>query len=68
MEKVGEIVSQNCCLSIQAVAELINIDMETVWQILHNNFNMKKVCSKKVARLLTPEQKEIQMNICAGIL
>jgi len=29
---------------------------------------MKKVCLKKVLRLLTPEQKEIRMNICADIL
>jgi len=50
---------------IRAVAELINIDKETVRQILHNNFNMKKVCSKMVPRLLTPEQKEIRINICA---
>jgi len=42
--------------------------METVRQILHNNFNMIKVCSKMVLRLLTPEQKEIRMNICADIL
>jgi hypothetical protein len=29
---------------------------------------MKKVCSKLVPRLLIPEQKEIQINICADIL
>jgi len=29
---------------------------------------MKKVCSKNVPRLLTPEQKGIQMKICADIL
>ena len=42
-EKVGEIVQQNRLLSIRAVAELINIDKETVRQILHNNFDMKSV-------------------------
>ena len=68
IKKVGEIIQQNHCLSIWAVAELINIDKETVWQILHNNFNMKKVFSKMVLRLLTPEQKEIWMNICVDIL
>jgi len=40
IEKVIEIVRQNCCLCIQAVAEFIDIDKETVRQILHNNFNM----------------------------
>ena len=68
IEKVCEIVWQNRRLSVRAVAELINIDKETVRQILHNNFNMKKVFSKMVPRLLTPEQKVIQMNICADIL
>jgi len=29
---------------------------------------MKKVCSKMVPRLLTPEQNEIGMNICVDIL
>ena len=42
IEKVGEILRQNRRLSIRAVAELVNIDKETVRQILHNNFNMKK--------------------------
>ena len=68
IEKVGEIVQQNHRLSIRAVAELINIDNETVRQILHSNFNMKRVCSKMVLKLLTPEQKEIRMNICADNL
>ena len=68
IEKVGGIVRQNYRPSIRAVAELINIDKETVQHILHNNFNMKKVCSKMVPRLLTPEQKEIRTNICADIL
>jgi len=64
IEKVGEIVRQNRRLSIRAVAEFINITKETVRQILHK----KKVCSEMVPRLLTPEQKEIRMNICADIL
>jgi len=68
IEKVGEIVQQNRRQSIQAVADLINIDKETVGQILLNSFNMRNVCSKMEPRLLTPEQKEIRMNICVDIL
>ena len=45
------------------------IDKETVRQILHYIFNMKKkVCWKMVPRFLSPELKEIRMNICAGVL
>jgi len=59
IEKVSEIVQQDRRLSIRAVVELIIVDKETVRQILHNNFNMKKMCLEMVPRLLTPEQKEI---------
>jgi len=40
-EEVGEIIRQNRRLSIRAVAELINIDKETVRHILRSSFNMK---------------------------
>jgi hypothetical protein len=43
IKKVGEITRQNRRLSIRAVAELINIDMEMVPQILRTNFDTKKV-------------------------
>jgi hypothetical protein len=56
-EKVGD-CSKNRCLRIRAVAEVANIDKESVQQILHEHFNMKKVCLKIVPRILTPEQKE----------
>ena len=49
IEKVGEIVRQNRRLSIRAVAELINVDKETVGQILQNNFNTKK-CVRRWCR------------------
>jgi len=68
IEKVGEIVQQNRHPSIRVVSQIIIIDRGTVRQVLHNNFNMKKVCSKMVLRLLTPERKEIRMNFCADIL
>ncbi|KAJ8954988.1 hypothetical protein NQ318_000419, partial [Aromia moschata] len=32
------------------------------------SFNMRKVCAKTVPKLLTPEQNESRMNICADIL
>jgi len=59
-KKIGEIVRQNRRLSIRAVAELINMDEATVRQILHNNFNMKKVCLKMVPRLLTLNKRKFE--------
>jgi hypothetical protein len=40
------------------IAEMVNIDKETVRQVLHEDLNMTKVCAEMVPRLLTPEQKE----------
>ncbi|KAJ8960281.1 hypothetical protein NQ318_004006 [Aromia moschata] len=47
---------------------MTGIDKESVRQILHESFNMRKVCANIVPKLLTPEQKESRMNICADIL
>ncbi|KAJ8955017.1 hypothetical protein NQ318_000449 [Aromia moschata] len=55
-------------LSIRGLAEITEIDKECVRQILHEKFNMRKVCAKRVSKLLTPEQKESRMNICTDIL
>ncbi|KAJ8958126.1 hypothetical protein NQ318_006059 [Aromia moschata] len=48
--------------------EKIGIDKECLRQILHESFKMRKVCVKMVPKLLTPEQRESRMNICANIL
>ncbi|KAJ8959220.1 hypothetical protein NQ318_022482 [Aromia moschata] len=55
-------------LSIQRLAEITGTDKECVRQILHESFNMRKVCAKIVPKLLTPEEKESRMNICVDIL
>ncbi|KAJ8959823.1 hypothetical protein NQ318_011556 [Aromia moschata] len=56
-------------LSIRGLAEITGIDNGCcIRQILHESFNMSKVFSKMVPKLLTPEQKESIMNICAYIL
>ena len=68
VEKIREIIRKNRCLSIRAIAELVNIDKETVRQILHENLQMKKVCAKMVPTLFTPEEKETRLNICVDIL
>lgn len=50
IKNVGEIVQRNPNLGIRAVAKLSNLDRETVRQILHQNFNVTKICSKIVTR------------------
>lgn len=68
IEKIGSLIRQDRRLSIRAIAEMIGIDKESVRQVLHEHFNMKKVCSKMVPKILTPEQKDSRMEICSDIL
>ncbi|KAJ8963363.1 hypothetical protein NQ318_018836 [Aromia moschata] len=55
-------------LSTRGLAEITGIEKECVRQILHESFNMRKVCANLVPKLLTSEQKESRMNIYADIL
>ena len=48
--------------------ETLSIDKDTVWKILRDELNMKKVCAKMVPKLLRPDQKERRKELCADIL
>ena len=66
-EEIGDDHCPGCPSTSKTEANIEKV-CETVRQVSHNNFNMKKVCSKMVPKLLTPEQKEIRMNICDDVL
>ena len=53
-----KIVREDRRLSIRLIAEMMSIDKETVWQVLHENLHMTKVCAQVVSKLLTSDQKE----------
>ena len=46
----------------------MSINKETVWQVLHENLHMTKVCAQVASKLLTSDQKEKHQEICADIL
>jgi hypothetical protein len=68
VEKIGEIVWKDQCLSIRMITEMVNMDKETVRQILHDQLNMMKVCAKMVPKNLTQEQKDNRKNNCSDIM
>ncbi|KAJ8945765.1 hypothetical protein NQ318_022863 [Aromia moschata] len=68
LKKIGKLIREDHRLSIRRLAEITGIDKECVRQILHESFNMRKVCAQMVTKLLTPEQKESRLNIYADIL
>lgn len=47
-------------LSVRLITEMVNVDKETVRQVLHENLNRTKVCAKIVPKTITFEQKELQ--------
>jgi hypothetical protein len=50
------------------IAEIVNMDTETLRKILHNQLNTRKVGAKMNPRNLTQEQKLNRKNICSEIM
>jgi len=55
---VRPILRENRRLTVRSIAELVNIDRETVRKILTEDLDMRKVCAKMVPKELTEEQKQ----------
>jgi orotate phosphoribosyltransferase-like protein len=53
VEKVRTFVGTDRRLDIRVIAEELNMDKETVRQILTKNLNTKKVCAKMVPKNLS---------------
>ncbi|GFT54362.1 protein GVQW3 [Trichonephila clavipes] len=68
VEKVASLIRSDRRLSIRAIAETVNIDKECVRQILYDNLNMQKVCTKMVPKILTFEQQATRKNVFTDIL
>ena len=68
IEKIGNMVRSGRRLSIRAIAETVGIDKECIRKILHNNFNIHKVCAKMVPKILTFEQQEARKNVSTDTL
>ncbi|KAJ8938127.1 hypothetical protein NQ318_004697 [Aromia moschata] len=57
IEKFGNLIREDRRLSTRGLAEITRLGKECVRQILHESFNMRKVCAKMVPKLLTPEKR-----------
>jgi hypothetical protein len=68
IEKVQDVIRKDRRLGVRAVAEEVNLCRESVRQILSEELNMRKVCAKMVAKVLSDEQKECRKELCLGLL
>jgi hypothetical protein len=50
------------------VAKVVSMNKETVRQILHDQWSMRKVSTKMFLKILTKEQKDNHKNIYSAIM
>lgn len=62
IQKVHKIVLSDRKLKLKEIAEAIKISEGSVFTILHEHLGMRKLCSKWVPRLLTPDQKQQRID------
>jgi hypothetical protein len=55
---IREMVTGDRRLTLRMMLDVININKETVRQILHEDLRKRKICAKFVPRSLTDEQKQ----------
>ena len=59
---------ENRQLTVRNTAEQVNIDRETVREILTEDLDVRKVCAETVPKELTKEQKQTRVTICQDVL
>ncbi|KAJ8944158.1 hypothetical protein NQ318_013398 [Aromia moschata] len=50
IEKTGKLIRKDRRLSFRGLADITGIDKECVRHILHESFNMRKICAKMVPK------------------
>jgi len=63
IEQVHDMVLDDWWMKVRETAETRGISKECVGYILHEELDMKKLCAKRVPRLLTADQKRTHMKI-----
>jgi 3'-phosphoadenosine 5'-phosphosulfate sulfotransferase len=68
VEKVRTLVRNDRRMSITMITEELNVDKETVKQILTENLKMKKVSAMMVPKNLSEDQKLNREEMCQKVL
>ena len=64
IERVCQIICEDCRLTIDEVAMLVGISHETCHKILTEDLKMRRIASKFVPRLLSVDQKQQRLDVC----
>jgi len=65
IDRVRSLMLSDCQLTVRMIAEELGLGKSSVHMILTEHLDMKKVCTKIVPKLLTPEQKLRRKECCA---
>jgi len=67
VEKISQLLLQNCHLSLRMLADEVNLGKDTVRKIVVEDLRKQKVCSRFVPHFLTPEQKDQRNAACRDL-
>ena len=68
IEKVCQIVMEDCFLALKKIVEEVGISRESVYTFLTENLCMQRVSAKFIPKLLTEQQKELHVEIAQDML
>jgi len=66
--KVRDLVRSDRRLTVRMISNVLNLNCQTVHEILTFELGMQKICAKLVPKILTNEQKENRRNVCLDLL
>ena len=68
IEHVKQMVHADHRLMVWMIAEELSINKDTVWSIIIENLELRKVCAKMVPKLLSEDQKQQRVTVCQDII
>ena len=66
IEKVCQIVMEDCCLTLMKIVEEMGISRGLVYSILTEDLCMQRVSAKFIPKLLMKQKKELHVEIAPG--
>ena len=68
MIKIRDLVRSDRRLIVRMISSVLNLNRQTVHEILTFELVMQKICAKLVPKSLTNEQKENRRKVCLALL
>ncbi len=67
IDQVRQLVRADHRLTVRMISEELSIGRDTVWNILTENLEMRKLCAKMVPKMLFKDQKQRRFTVCQDI-